>query len=186
MKRPVNIEAIANSIMRLRELPDSDRRESLIDIAGEVLRDYESRGWINSTEHTQLQKMLRPSQLPIVQLSGDSRHSTRPQYECDCCGACCQGHLLVEVFDIDVIREPHLASADRHRPTGRTYDELMQYFEEGKCLVIAGGSECKFLTETFKCAIHPTRPNVCVGMEAGDEQCQYAREQAGHAPLEPI
>lgn len=34
------------------------------------------------------------------------------RYECDCCGACCQGHLIVEAYQLDVLREPRLAQAE--------------------------------------------------------------------------
>ena len=109
------------------------------------------------------------------------------RYECDHCGACCQGHLIVEVCDLDVLREPHLATAAKPLRDNQTYETLMADLEqEGKCLVIAGGHSCKFLTESFKCAIYPTRPNVCVGMQAGDEECQRARASAGFEPLVPI
>lgn len=107
-------------------------------------------------------------------------------YECDQCGACCQGHLIVEVYDIDVMREPSLATAAIGRPTWQTYEQLMSDLEqEGRCVVIAGSRPCKFLTESFKCAIYPTRPNVCVSMNAGSDQCQQARSSAGFEPLPP-
>ena len=51
--------------------------------------------------------------------------------------------------------------------------------QEEKCLVIAGGQECKFLRGNNTCAIYPTRPNVCVALQAGDEQCQEARKKEG-------
>ena len=38
-----------------------------------------------------------------------------PAYECDGCGACCEGHLLVEADLLDLLREPRLLEADRHR-----------------------------------------------------------------------
>ncbi len=85
---------------------------------------------------------------------------------------------MLSTFSVNHILQPL-------RPN-QTYDTLMSDLEQdGKCLAIACGSPCKFLTDQFKCAIHPTRPNVCVAMEAGDEQCQYAREAAGLDPLEP-
>ena len=38
-----------------------------------------------------------------------------PNYECDKCGACCRGNLLVEAYELDVLREPRLIeSGDRH------------------------------------------------------------------------
>lgn len=110
----------------------------------------------------------------------------REQFECDQCGACCQGHLIVEVGELDVVREPHLATAAMPLHPNQTHDTLMAELKEGRCLVIAGVDPCKFLTTTFKCAIYPTRPNACVAMEAGDQQCQLARVSAGLCPLEPI
>jgi Fe-S-cluster containining protein len=109
------------------------------------------------------------------------------RYECDKCGACCK-QLLVEVYDIDVWREPKLMTADIGRWTREMIEaELMDELEqEGKCLVIAGpGKPCQFLGDENQCGIYPTRPNVCVAMQAGDEQCQQAREAAGIEPLAP-
>jgi len=105
---------------------------------------------------------------------------------CDQCGACCKGHLIVEVYDLDVLREPHLAAADiSERTRGATYETLMEDLQqEGRCLVIAGGQECKFLRGNNTCAIYPTRPNVCVGLQAADEQCQEARQREDLPPLE--
>lgn len=96
------------------------------------------------------------------------------------------GHLIVEVYDIDVMREQKLAIAAIIRPKGQTYDQLMSDLEqEGRCIVIAGSKPCKFLTDSFMCAIYPTRPNVCVAMSAGSDQCQQARIDAGLEPLFP-
>lgn len=111
-----------------------------------------------------------------------------PQYECDQCGACCRGHLLVEAYEVDVRREPRLIEADLHRiglPLNVVIADLRQ---PGRCLLIAGGTQhpCRFLDSANRCSIYPTRPTDCVGMQAGDEQCQYAREAAGLPPLQPI
>ena len=106
--------------------------------------------------------------------------------ECDQCGACCKGHLIVEAYDLDVLREQHLAAADiTERTRELSYDALMADLEQdGRCLVIAGGEdECKFLRGNNTCSIYPTRPNVCVAMRAGDEQCQEARAAEGFPPL---
>jgi Fe-S-cluster containining protein len=102
-------------------------------------------------------------------------------YECDCCGACCRGTLIVEAFTLDVIREPRVLHADVN---GRvpTIDDLL---EEEKCVVLAANVPCRFLGENNRCTIYPTRPNVCVGMQTGDEQCQDARERRGLPPLQP-
>ena len=108
------------------------------------------------------------------------------KYNCDKCGACCR-QLIVEAYDLDVLREPHLATADIGEWTREmVYQDLMAELEqEGKCLVIAGGGEpCKFLRESNTCAVYPTRPNVCVALQPGDEQCQEAREAEGLTPLE--
>ena len=108
------------------------------------------------------------------------------QYECDRCGACCNGHLIVEVYGIDVAREPKLATADpNYRRLDSTKPLSHELDENDRCLVIAAGRSCPFLKEDFNCAIYPTRPNVCVAMEAGDDQCQSARKLAGLEPLPP-
>ena len=110
-----------------------------------------------------------------------------PYYECDCCGACCQGPLLVEVYDLDVIREPRLATAYIPRSSAKSFEAVMADLQqEDQCLLIAGGEPCKFLGEDNRCGVYPTRPNVCVAMQAGDDQCQLARRLAGLPPLQPF
>ncbi|WP_442505091.1 YkgJ family cysteine cluster protein [Novipirellula sp. SH528] len=109
------------------------------------------------------------------------------EFECDQCGACCK-ELIVEVYDIDIMREPKLATADIGSWTREmVYAELMAELEQdGKCLLIAGpGKPCKMLDKENHCDIYPTRPNVCVAMRAGDEECQLARANNGLAPLLP-
>ena len=111
-----------------------------------------------------------------------------PNYECDKCGACCRGNLLVEVYDLDVWREPRLADSHislwtRDMARQALMDELEQ---EGKCLIIAAAPyACAFLREDNTCDIYPTRPNVCVGMRPGEEQCQEARTTDGLPELRP-
>ncbi len=104
-------------------------------------------------------------------------------YRCDCCGACCQGTLIVEADYLDVLREPALLDADIG---GRrlTIEELAE--DDGRCILLAAGQACQFLSADGRCTIYPTRPNVCVGMQAGDEQCQEARSRQGLPPLEPV
>lgn len=101
------------------------------------------------------------------------------KYECDRCGACCGGTLIVEAYYLDAIREPRLLDAD---VCGRstTMDELS---DETRCIVLAANDACRFLVADGRCGIYPTRPNVCVSMEAGDEQCREARGQFGLPPL---
>ena len=108
-----------------------------------------------------------------------------PQYECDCCGACCRGHLIVEAYDLDVLREPRLATADGCRQ-GWTPERVMADLEQdGRALTIAGSKPCPFLAADNRCGIYPTRPNVCVAMQAGDPQCRAARKAAELPPLQP-
>lgn len=108
-----------------------------------------------------------------------------PTYECDKCGACCKGHLIVEAYEIDAIREPRLLTADVGTWTaGKTPEEILSRLDsEFTCLVIAANKPCKFLGHDNLCTIYPTRPNCCVGMEAGSEECQRAREAEGLPPL---
>jgi Fe-S-cluster containining protein len=65
---------------------------------------------------------------------------------------------------------------------------LMEELEqEGKCLILAGGAySCPFLRGDNTCDIYPTRPNVCVAMQAGDDQCQESRKADGLPELEPV
>ena len=114
------------------------------------------------------------------------RSLTRPRYECDCCGACCQGHLIVQAEWLDVVREPRLIQADRHYVNHSPTDALKLLEEPGRAVTLACGSACRVLDEDKRCTIYPTRPNDCVGMQAGDEQCQQARQAAGLPPLEPL
>lgn len=108
------------------------------------------------------------------------------RYECDKCGACCR-HLIVEADALDLLREPRLIELDPYY-SQRTFDEALAILnEQGKAIILACGSArpCRFLGADQTCTIYPTRPNDCVGMQAGDEQCQYARGAAGLSPLEP-
>ena len=110
--------------------------------------------------------------------------STKPaRYVCDECGACCKGHLIVEVEDIDILRERRLIEADRHH-RGKTVETMLEQYEHGMAVIIAIGKPCPFLAENM-CSIYPTRPNCCVGLQAGDEQCQESREAEGLPLLLP-
>ena len=102
-----------------------------------------------------------------------------PKYECNRCGACCHGALIVEAYYLDALREPRILETD---VCGRqiSLDELS---DDDKCIVLATNSPCKFLGSDHRCTIYPTRPNVCVAMEAGDEQCRGARIKLGLPPL---
>lgn len=111
------------------------------------------------------------------------------RYECDNCGACCQGHLIVEAEALDIMREPRLLAAEPDL-AGRPADEVIAEMQDdfGRVVVLACGTDrpCPFLAADAKCSIYPTRPNECVAMRAGDEQCQRARAAAGLQPLKPV
>lgn len=108
------------------------------------------------------------------------------EYECDKCGACCSGRLIVEADHIDVMREPRLAQADPHYASLPMVDVLELLTNDvGRVVILACGNPCDFLTSDNECEIHPTRPNDCVAMQAGDEQCQQARRDAGLDELKP-
>lgn len=108
------------------------------------------------------------------------------RYECDKCGACCKGGLIVEADDLDVLREPRLINADPHHADKSVEQLVMEIQTDMKVILLACGSRCAFLGADNACTIYPTRPNACVGMQAGDEQCQTARAEQGLAPLLPI
>lgn len=108
------------------------------------------------------------------------------RYECDKCGACCKGSLIVEAEELDVLREPRIIEADAHH-RGKSVDQMVHEIQsEGKAVILACSRPCMFLGQDNLCQIYPTRPNACVGMQAGDEQCQMARETAGLQPLKPV
>ena len=106
-----------------------------------------------------------------------------PRYECDQCGACCKGHLIVEADEIDVLREPRIISADPHYVDKSIENVLIELQDEFKCVVVAGCQPCMFLDRSDKCSIYPTRPNDCIAMQAGDEQCPRTRNAEGLPPL---
>jgi Fe-S-cluster containining protein len=112
-----------------------------------------------------------------------SEGTSPERYVCDNCGACCTGHLIVEVEELDIIREPRLIDADRHH-RGKTVERMLDDYGKGMAVIIAIGKPCPFVAEN-KCSIYPTRPNCCVGLQAGDEQCQESRAANGLPPLLP-
>ena len=108
------------------------------------------------------------------------------RYECDKCGACCKGTLIVEAEELDVLREPRIIDADPHH-RGKTVDQMVHEIQtEWKAVILACSRPCMFLGRDNHCQIYPTRPNACVGMQAGDEQCQQARATIGLPPLPPV
>jgi Fe-S-cluster containining protein len=106
-----------------------------------------------------------------------------PAYACDHCGACCEGRLIVEADDLDILREARLIRADPYhsgKPVAQVLHELRC---KGKAVLIAGPRPCLFLGDDQHCTIYPTRPAACVAMQAGDVQCQEARLASGLPPL---
>ena len=99
-----------------------------------------------------------------------------PEYECDQCGACC-GLIVDQVYEIDVLREPRILN---NAMPMKCLDGDTRYWLDRK------NNRCVFQGDDNRCQIYPTRPNTCVGFEAGAEQCQERREAAGLPPLEPI
>jgi Fe-S-cluster containining protein len=91
-------------------------------------------------------------------------------YKCDCCGACCNGHLIVEAYEYDIQREPLLWERGTHMDNGPA---------NGRAVCLVAVEPCPFLRIDNRCEIYPTRPRDCVGMQAGDEQCQESRRGAG-------
>jgi Fe-S-cluster containining protein len=118
-------------------------------------------------------------------------------YTCDKCGACCR-HLIIEIGPIDIAREPRFLALEPFRTDGFvpdfTEDEAEEYllvgplvpgFEAGAMLACGPEFPCMMLGQDNLCTIYPTRPNCCVAMRAGSDQCQMARVSAGLMPLHP-
>lgn len=93
----------------------------------------------------------------------------------------------MEADELDVMREPRLIEADRHYASLGVQKSLeLLRNDVGRAVIISCGQACPFLGQDNLCSIHPTRPNVCVAFEAGDEQCQEARAAEGLPPLLPV
>jgi Fe-S-cluster containining protein len=91
--------------------------------------------------------------------------------------------LIVQAEWIDVVREPQMKDADRHYQ-GQNIDKVLELLEDGmRVVTLACGQACPILSAEKTCSIYPTRPNDCVAMQAGDEQCQQARAETGLPPL---
>lgn len=69
------------------------------------------------------------------------------EYECDRCGACCRGTLIVEAYYLDALREPRILGAD---VTGRrtTIEELT---DDDRCILLAANHPCRFLSADGCC-----------------------------------
>jgi Fe-S-cluster containining protein len=104
-------------------------------------------------------------------------------YECDRCGACCR-EIIVEVQELDVVREPRLAAV-AELMDGRGKVEFESHWERTYLLACGHTHPCPLLGPDNLCGVYPTRPNVCVAFEAGTDLCQQARGMAGLSPLAP-
>ncbi len=104
-------------------------------------------------------------------------------YECDQCGACYKGTVIVDADYLDTRREPRLIDAD----LGPSQASQRALEDDGKVVLLACGLDrpCSFLNEDNRCSVYATRPNACVAFDAGSQQCQEARAQLGIAPLAP-
>jgi Fe-S-cluster containining protein len=107
-----------------------------------------------------------------------------PRYECDRCGACCR-HLIIEIEHLDLVREPRLwPVATLLDGNGRiTYESD---WDKQYGLACGRTRPCQMLGPDNLCGVYPTRPNVCVAMEPGNDQCRMAHESAGLTPLTPL
>lgn len=115
-------------------------------------------------------------------------------YQCDQCGACCR-HLIIEIGWIDYLREPSLRDVTKpfrvlegmqiEDADGNPIENPDPYMAGGM-LACGVNHPCPKLGADSRCTIYPTRPNDCVGMQAGDRQCQEARRAAGLGELLPI
>lgn len=121
------------------------------------------------------------------------------RYDCDGCGACCR-QLIIEVTEVDLIREPRLIPHVEpfscppgfvlEDEEGNEAEEQVPGYGGGGMLACGEGRPCGLLGEAGPdgrrgCTIYPTRPGVCVAMPAGGERCQRARGMAGLPPLAP-
>jgi Fe-S-cluster containining protein len=106
------------------------------------------------------------------------------RYECDKCAACCKA-LIIEISHLDVVREPKILPV----VTLLDGNGKIQYdsdWEKQYSLACGQASPCGLLGADNLCTIYLSRPNCCVGMQAGDDQCQMARGVMGLPWLEPL
>jgi Fe-S-cluster containining protein len=104
-------------------------------------------------------------------------------YQCDQCGACCKGTVIVEADYLDTRREPRLIQLQ----VGPYRANQRELEEDDKIVLLACGTDkpCRCLGADGRCTIYAARPNVCVAFEAGSEKCQEVRAQLGIEPLQP-
>lgn len=117
------------------------------------------------------------------------------KFECDKCGACCR-FPIIEIDYFDIIREPRMREVTKpfKVPDGQQFvdnetDEPIENpdpYMAGAMLACGTIHPCPFVGADNLCGIYPTRPNCCVGFEAGTRLCQESREAHGLPPLLPV
>lgn len=95
---------------------------------------------------------------------------------CKQCGNCCK-KLIIEIEHLDIVREPQLLHVVELLD-GRGKVKFESDWEKQYLLACGKSKPCAFLVND-RCVIYPTRPNVCVAMEPGDDQCKMARAEVG-------
>ena len=102
-------------------------------------------------------------------------------YQCDNCGLCCT-RTLVRATTTDAQRQPLILKQRRlKREDGTITNDYLLNRNPGD----PGGEQCVFHTGTC-CGIYATRPQVCVGFQAGGKDCQELRRIEGLPPLVPV
>lgn len=103
-------------------------------------------------------------------------------YQCDNCGLCCR-NMVTFANRIDAAREPRIASECRRVKVGEEVKDLylLNTLPESETAMDVG--PCRFHTGTG-CGIYGSRPNKCVGFEAGSPDCQSLRRAGGLEPLQ--
>jgi Fe-S-cluster containining protein len=101
------------------------------------------------------------------------KNQNKNKRACKKCGRCCR-QLIVEIEHLDIVREPRLLQhAELLDGNGK-----IKYKTDWEKEYLLGDSinPCPFLTLNNECGIYPTRPNVCVYMVPGGEQCESIKQ----------
>jgi len=101
--------------------------------------------------------------------------------KCQKCGHCCS-KLIVEIGQLDVIREPRLLKGlitSKPLDSEDSINSEPLYSEDEPDELYGLKIPCPFLMEDNKCSIYPTRPNICVSFNFGSSQCKYDRSPGG-------
>lgn len=93
--------------------------------------------------------------------------------KCKKCGCCCR-NMIVEIEWLDIVREPKLGPPNSQLLDGHGKIKFESDWEKEFLLACGKTMPCPFLKDNL-CTIYPTRPNVCVAMEAGSDQCRLSR-----------